>query len=52
MICEALFSIGCAGIGRKDKGNTAKFGKSEFREKLSSDEGSFSQEYFVYCKKK
>ncbi len=34
------------------KGNTAQFGKSRFREKMSSDEGSFSQEYSVYFKKK
>ena len=29
-----------------------KIGKSESRENLSSDEGTFSQEYFVYFKKK
>ena len=34
------------------QGNIAQFGKSRFREKLSSDEGRFSQEYFVYFKKK
>ena len=28
------------------------FGKSESRENLRSDDGTFSQEYFVYCKKK
>jgi len=34
------------------KGNTAQCGKSRFRENLSSDDGTFSQMYFVYLKKK
>jgi len=33
-------------------GNTAQCGKSRFRENLSSDDGTFSQMYFVYLKKK
>ena len=32
--------------------NDDEIGKSESRENLSSDEGTFSQEYLVYCKKK
>ena len=32
--------------------NDDEIGKSESRENLSSDEGTFSQEYFVYFKKK
>jgi len=36
----------------KLKGNTAQCGKSRFRENLSSDDGTFSQMYFVYLKKK
>jgi len=34
------------------KGNTARCGKSRFRENLSSDDGTFLQMYFVYLKKK
>ena len=34
------------------KGNTAQCGKSRFRGNLSSDDGTFSQMYFVYLKKK
>jgi hypothetical protein len=33
-------------------GNTAQCGKSRFRENLSFDDGTFSQMYFVYLKKK
>ena len=32
--------------------NADEIGESRLRENLRSDEGSFSQEYFVYCKKK
>ena len=33
-------------------GDAASIGKSELRENLCSDEGTFLPEYFVYCKKK
>ena len=33
------------------KVNDDQTGKSGSRENLCSDEGAFSQEYFVYCKK-
>jgi len=36
----------------RPKVNADEIGESRLRENLRSDEGSFSQEYFVYCKKK
>ncbi len=43
---------GIVGPSKDGIGNTASCGESEFREKLSSDVGTFSQAYFVYGKKK
>ncbi len=51
-LAAALCVPGQGGDCADHKGSTVSFGKSEFRENLRSDKGTFSQEYFVYCKKK
>ena len=50
--CILKAEYGIVGPSKDGIGNTASCGESEFREKQSSDVGTFSQAFFVYGKKK